>query len=274
MKNTLKIILYLFILLHLFVNCRDKYYLDEKYAGSYNLYGEDLMNLIREYYRWSLKYPKTMDNVIKFKHHKDMLVSDAFCEHIYGLFLMESAKNNKYTQEEREKFTFGFASFNFACMYKDHISINIYNDSIVVNCVVDGKDIFNMRDFMLNDCDIRYDLFSHGALYYRYVFFDSVDYPILNQNLYNAMDNGLRYIARNFQKSAIVYKEGHSYWKILLVSYHKQNGLTLLCPDDSIDLDSDIYMVDVKSFLSDFFNENPDISEIIVSLFYYENKKP
>jgi hypothetical protein len=276
MKNTLKI-LYIFVSLHLFVQCTSKYYLDEKYNDSYNLYGENVTNVMREYYVSMFKYPKTIDNVIKFIYDLSMSSADSYNDN-YGFYikmLTNLAQNGEYTQEEREKASFGFAAFNFICMYKDYISINIYNDSITVSCDIDGRNIFKVKSFKQNMCNERYDF--HGSLFFyqnnKCVFLDTTEYPIImNSDFQDSVFNELRNIAKNYSKSIIIKKEDGNYRKVAILSYGRNLGLSLLCPDDDIDLISDPYIMDIKGFLNDLLAQNPDIYEIIIPLPCYESK--
>jgi hypothetical protein len=273
MKNTLKIFC-IVISLHLFVQCTDKYYLDEKYADSYKSYGENILNAMRDYYDFAFKYPKTIDNVIKYIYNFSVFQADLYDENysFYLKVIANLAKNGEYTQEEREKTFFGFAAFNFMCMYKDYISITVDDDELMVNCTINGRNIFNVKSYVENVCNWLYDSNLHYALYFRYVLLDSVDYPIEDKNLYDTIYNELKTISKNYSKPVIIHKEDRDYRKIAILSYIRHSGLTSLCPDDT-DLINDPYIKDVKSFLVDLLNKNPDIYEIIIQLFYYENKK-
>jgi hypothetical protein len=269
MKNTL------ITLLFLFNQCTDKYYLDEKYADSYNLYGENVMNAMREYYVSTFKYPKTIDNVIKFIYDLSMSDADSYNDN-YGFhikMLTNLAKNNKFTQEKREKFFFSFAAFNFICMYKDYISINIDNESIAVSCDIDGRNIFNFKTVMLNKCSGRYDDL-HLFQLDNFCFFDSTDYPIgksyeFRLDIFNKIYND---IARRYKKTKYAYVNDTKFRQIAILSYKKFDGLSSLCPDEDIDLINDPFINDVKSFLSDLLDKNPDVYEVILPLSCYIDK--
>jgi hypothetical protein len=274
MKNILKIF-YIVVSLHLFVQCTNKYYLDEKYADSYKSYGENILNAMRDYNDFAFKYPKTIDNVIKYIYNFSMFQADLYDENYayYLKVIANLAKNGQYTQEEREKTFFGFAAFNFICMYKDYISITIDNDSITARCDIDGRNIFKVRSFKQNKCNERYDF--HGSLSFynkkKFILLDTAEYPItMSSEFRDSIFNKLHNIAKTYSKSIIVHKKDGNYRKIAILSYSSNLGLISLCPDD-IDLINDPYVIDVKNFLADLLNENPDVYEIIIPLFCYEN---
>ncbi|MDR2652721.1 MAG: hypothetical protein LBC68_10495 [Prevotellaceae bacterium] len=277
MKN-IKIILTVISVLCLFSQCTDKYYLDEQYTDSYNLYGENLANAMQEYYISTFKYPKTIDNIIKFNYDLSMSYADLYNDS-YGFYIKQLtnlAKNSKLTQEEREKSFFGFAAFNFICMYKDYISINVYDDSITVSCDIDNRNIFKVKTFKQDKCNDRYDF--DGFIYFRqnnhYVFLDTDEYPIaIDSDFRDSVLSELKNIAKNYSNGIVVHKEDRDYWKVAILSYKRNSGLSSLCPDDDIDLINDPFISDVKSFLSNLLNQNPDIYEIIIPITCMENKK-
>jgi hypothetical protein len=269
MKN-IKIILITTTVLLLFNQCTDKYYLDEKYADSYKSYGENVLNAMRDYYDFSFKYPKTIDNVIRYTYDFSIFQADLYDENysFYLKVIANLAKNGKYTQEEREKTFFGFAAFNFICMYRDYISINVYNDSITVNCNIDNRNIFSVMSGKQDKCFERYNTDCLVRVYYKCILLDSTEYTVPKYSGFrDSVLNELRNIAKTYSNGIVVHKEDRDYWKVAILSYKRNLGLSSLCPDEDIDLINDPYIIDVKNFLADLLNNNPDIFEIIIPLF-------
>ena len=101
MKN-IKIILTVISVLFLFNQCTDTYYLDEKYAGGYKSYGEELFLLTREYYDRYFKYPKTIDRLLKFEYEYSIYLaqtspskSDRVTRRIINLLNFENNRKSK-----------------------------------------------------------------------------------------------------------------------------------------------------------------------------------
>jgi hypothetical protein len=275
--NYINLILKIVILLLLFNQCADKYYLDEKYAYSYKSYGENVLAAMHEYYNNMFVYPSNIDNIIRYTYDKSMNEAALYGNSFYGIYgklLTNLTKNCKYTQEEREKTFWGFAAFNFICMYKDYITINITNDTIIVCCTIDNRKIFEVGSFVQDKCYERYVSDGIMRVYHKCILLDSTEYTVSKHpDFRDSVINELRSIAKKYTKCITVHKEDRDYWKVIIVSYKRHSGLISLCPDDDIDLINDPYIIDVKKFLADLLNKNPDIYEIIIPLFCYENKK-
>jgi hypothetical protein len=271
------IILTIIALLFLFNQCTDKYYLDEKYADTYKSYGENVLDAMQEYYNNMFIYPSNIDNIIRYTYDKCMNEAALYGNYFYGIYgklLTDLTRNCKYTQDEREKTFWGFAAFNFICMYKDYISINVYNDSITVSCNIDNRNIFNVVNYKQDKCYERYVSDGIMRIYDKCILLDSTEYTVSKYSGFrDSVCNELRNIAKNYSNGIIVHKEDRNYWKIAILRYTKKSGLSSLCPDDDIDLVSDLYFIDVKNFLYDLLTENPDIYEIIIPVICMENKK-
>jgi hypothetical protein len=275
MKNK-KIIILLIVFLSVsnvvYAQCKLKEYLPEKYYDSYKAYGEELYLLTREYYDRFFKYPKSTDKLLKFEYTYTMqIIDNLYADSTELINMVNSAFNTKHTQAERENMSFGLAFCNFLSMYKDYITLKSDTGYVSISCDVDNRNLFNIKKELVTKCYDRYDRWSE--VLNNCIFFNIDDNTIKDNDFKNKVLRDIKLnVMTKYNKACYVINNNKEYFKIVILRYNKQEGLTFLCPDDN-NLDSDPFINDVKSFLTDLLDKNPDIYEIVIPVICMESKK-
>lgn len=243
----------------------------DKYADSYQAYGDEMYLLVSEYYNRFFTCPKTADILFKFEYNQIRhFIHNLYFDSVELNRSINVALDTAITQEDREKMPFNLAFVNFLSMYKDFISIDYCNGYVSIICIIKDKKLFNIKKELMYKCYERYD-YQKSINLDQFVCFDNTGYPIgKNYEFEEYVFNKLYNIAKRYKKSKRIYINNYEFQQIVILKYNKKDGLSSLCIDDNIDLINDFYITDVKNFLDDLLTCNADIYEIIIPLVCYE----
>lgn len=242
-----RLFLVLMVLVHLLFGCKSI----NSSMGIYDDIGFTIYNGIENYYYSYLKYPDSVYKLTEYLWEQRLIKANNYRYSSYSEYC-SSQDTDKVRNEPVEN------AINFLNKNQEKITISIYDNILIMDYC--DKEIIKME---CNYCRDSLTPWDNKFFKHRFHTFDSDGKITKNdyEDVFSSIQRGLVKKYPNFLK--ITTNSGDSIARYFLLSYKKNESVTLVCPEDSLNLTNNPFVCEMAIALDSIFKKDKDVKSIV-----------